>query len=419
MSNNIPEWSNRQVVLATLFVVAVAGGFWLIYRFRLVVFILFVAIVLGTAIRPAVNWLNKRGTPRSAGVIVMYLFILSAIAGFVILIFPLIAGQVTQIALNVPDYYQDMRSAMIGSSSRLLRILGYQLPAQLFSFFQGQVQSDGETIDRVSRTLQVTALAARGLFISIAVFLLGFYWTLDSERIIRTLLFILPSDRRDNFRELIAEVDSKLGSFIQGQSILMLAIGGMSLVSYLLIGLPYALVLAIFAGLMEAVPVVGPILGAVPAAFVALTIDPTKVVLVVVATAVIQGLENYLLVPRVMGKSVGVSPFVIILSLAAFTSLLGLPGALLAIPIAAIIEIIIERLVFSLEPPEDQIPAGRDYASVLRLEAQDLTKDVRMQLRHKDAPSDDRTDKIEDEIEAITLQLDALLEQVNMGQNQL
>jgi hypothetical protein len=165
--------------------------------------------------------------------------------------------------------------------------------------------------------------------------------------------------------------------------------------------------------------VVGPILGAVPAAFVALTIDPTKVVLVVVATAVIQGLENYLLVPRVMGKSVGVSPFVIILSLAAFTSLLGLPGALLAIPIAAIIEIIIERLVFSLEPPEDQIPAGRDYASVLRLEAQDLTKDVRMQLRHKDAPSDDRTDKIEDEIEAITLQLDALLEQVNMGQNQL
>lgn len=418
MSNNIPLWSNRQVVLGTFFVVAVAGGFWLLYRFRLVVFILFVAIVLGTAIRPAVNWLNRRGVPRSAGVILMYLVILSAIVGFVVLIFPLLASQLTQIALNVPDYYQDVRSAMIGSSSRLLRILGFQLPNRLFSFFQQQGQTDGETIDRVSQTLQFTGSVARGVFITIAVFLLGFYWTLDSERVIRTLLLILPSDRRDNIRELIAEVESKLGSFIQGQTILMLAIGVMSLIFYLLIGLPYALVLAIFAGLMEAVPVVGPILGAVPAALVALTLDPTKVILVIVATAVIQGLENYLLVPRVMGRSVGVSPFVILLSLAAFTSLLGLPGALLAIPIAAIIEIVIERLVFSLEPAEDQLFPGRDYASVLRLEAQDLTKDVRMQLRHKDTPSDEDTDKVEDEIEAIAIKLDTLLEQVNTEKKQ-
>lgn len=419
MPDNIPVWSNRQVALATLFVVAVGVGFWLIYRFRLVVFILFVAIVLGTAIRPAVNWLNRRGVPRSVGVIVMYLAILSAIAGFIVLIFPLIASQVTQIALNVPDYYQDMRSAMIGSSSRLLRILGFQLPNRLFSFAQQQGQTDGETIDRVSQTLQITGSVARGLFITIAVFLLGFYWTLNSERVIRTILIILPSDRRENIRELIAEVDSKLGSFIQGQIILMIAIGAMSLIFYLLIDLPYALVLAIFAGLMEAVPVVGPILGAVPAAFVALTIDPTRVIWVIIATAVIQGLENYLLVPRVMGRSVGVSPFVILLSLAAFTSLLGLPGALLAIPIAAIIEIIIERLVFSLEPPEEQVLPGRDYASVLRLEAQDLTKDVRMQLRHKDTPTDDTTDKIEDEIEAIALKLDSILEQVDTEMKQL
>jgi predicted PurR-regulated permease PerM len=194
-----------------------------------------------------------------------------------------------------------------------------------------------------------------------------------------------------------------------------LAVGILSLVAYLIIGLPYALVLALFAGIMEAVPIIGPTLGAIPAVFVALTLDSSKIVWVVLATVVIQGLENYLLVPRVMGKSVGVSPFVIILSLAAFTSLIGLPGALLAIPMAAILQIVLDRLVFS-EPVEEKNVSGRDYFSMLRLEAQNLTRDIRMQLRQKETPTDDRTDQIEDQIELITRDLDELLERVS-GQN--
>lgn len=411
---SVPDWSTRQVVTATLFVVAVTLGFWLVYRFRLVLFILFIAIVLGTAIRPAVQWLNRRGVPRPAGVMLMYLLIFLVLIGFVSLVIPLITREAAQIAANVPDLYQGLRSAMIGSSSRPIRILGFQLPPQLFFFLQ-QEQSGGETLDRVTQSFLVAGLIARSLFVALAVFLLGFYWTLDSERVIRTLLLLFPRKRREDTRELIAEVESRLGNFIRGQSILVLAVGILSLVAYLIIGLPYALVLALFAGIMEAVPIIGPTLGAIPAVFVALTLDSSKIVWVVLATVVIQGLENYLLVPRVMGKSVGVSPFVIILSLAAFTSLIGLPGALLAIPMAAILQIVLDRLVFS-EPVEEKNVSGRDYFSMLRLEAQNLTRDIRMQLRQKETPTDDRTDQIEDQIELITRDLDELLERVS-GQN--
>jgi len=413
-SVSVPDWSTRQVVTATLFVVAVSLGFWLLYRFRLVLFMLFIAIVLGTAIRPAVQWLNRRGVPRPAGVMLMYLLILLVLVVFILLVIPLITREAAQIAANVPEYYQGLRSAMIGSSSRLIRILGFQLPPQLFFFLQ-QEQSGGETLDRVTQSFLVAGLIARSLFVALAVFLLGFYWTLDSERVIRTLLLLFPRKRREDTRELIAEVESRLGNFIRGQSILVLAVGILSLVAYLIIGLPYALVLALFAGIMEAVPIIGPTLGAIPAVFVALTLDSSKIVWVVLATVVIQGLENYLLVPRVMGKSVGVSPFVIILSLAAFTSLIGLPGALLAIPMAAILQIVLDRLVFS-EPVEEKNVSGRDYFSMLRLEAQNLTRDIRMQLRQKETPTDDRTDQIEDQIELITRDLDELLERVS-GQN--
>lgn len=408
---SIPEWTNRQVVLATLFVVSVGLGFWLIYRFRLVIFFLFIGIVLGIAIRPTVQWLNQKRIPRSASIIGIYMLIFLGVLGFVWLIFPLIAGQITQIALNIPDYYQVLRNSMIDSSSRLLRILGFQLPPRIISF-SPTGQPDGQAIDRVAQTLQIAGYISKGLFATIAIFILGFYWTLESERAIRTMLLFLPGDRREPVRQGIADIEAKLGSFIRGESILVLSIAIMSFIAYLIIGLPYVLVLAIFAGIMEAVPVVGPILGAIPAAFVALTIDPSKVIFVIISTLIIQGLENYILVPRVMGKTVGINSFAILLSLAAFTSLLGLPGALLAVPLAAVLQILLDRLVFNIEYSEDQGVHGRDYSSLLRLEAQDLAKDVRMQLRQKETPTDQRTDKIEDEIESIALELDAFLEKI-------
>ena len=155
-------------------------------------------------------------------------------------------------------------------------------------------------------------------------------------------------------------METKVGSYVAGQAILCLIIGLMALVAYWLIGLSNALVLAFIAGVMEAVPLIGPLLGAIPAALVGLSLGPGKLVWVIVATVVIQQLENNLLVPRVMRKTVGVNPFVSLLALFAFSSLLGLAGALMAIPMAALVQILLDRFVFGPAAIEPELSAGRD-----------------------------------------------------------
>jgi len=129
-------------------------------------------------------------------------------------------------------------------------------------------------------------------------------------------------------------------------------------------------------------------------------------------SVIIQQLENSLLVPRVMHKAVGVNPFVSLLAIFAFSSLLGIPGALMAIPMAAIIQLLLDRFVFDPGPTESMVSVGRNFASRLRYEAQDLARDLRKQARLTKGGSDRRakqTDQVMDEIETITTDLDALL----------
>lgn len=413
----MPNWSARQVAIATVFVVAVGLAFWFIYQIRTVIFILFLAIVLGTAIRPGVDWLKRRGLPRAGGVIVIYLAFLCLTIGFVVLVIPLVIEQGTAFTINLPDYYERIRSTLLQSPSLVLQRLGLQLPPRLFLLTQ-EIPTDamnGEPLDRVARSFQMLGLLTRWAFILVAVFLLGFYWTLESEKAIRSLLLLLPAKRRDSIREIIADIESKVGGFIRGQIILSLSVGSLALVAYLLIDLPYALILAIIAGVMEAIPVFGPTLGAIPALLVALSVSPMHAGWVLLATVIIQLIENYLLGPRVMNKAVGVHPIVILLALAAFTSLLGLPGAFLAIPMAAISQLLLDRLILVPSTNNNQIPQGRDRLNVLRYEAQDLAQDVRKLLRQKEQPANQELDQVEDAIETIALELDQILAQIDQN----
>ncbi len=126
--------------------------------------------------------------------------------------------------------------------------------------------------------------AAKAIFMAIAILLLAFHWTLDGPRTIQSLLPLVPKGQRESISELISAMETKVGFYIAGQGVLCLVIGIMALVAYLLIGLPNALVLALVAGVLEAVPMIGPLLGAIPAAVIALSIAPSKLVWVIVAT---------------------------------------------------------------------------------------------------------------------------------------
>jgi predicted PurR-regulated permease PerM len=411
------------VVLGTLFVALVAAGFWLLIRFRSVFLILFIAIVLSTAITPLVEWLRRRGLPKAAGVILIYLLLVAIIAGFIWLIAPLILDQVALISRVLPQYYSTLIDMLRSSPSYLIRRLGFEFPTNFPTFGlpapaptpsqPGTTPPDENPLSQVGVFFHWFGLTVRGLLTAIGVFFLAFYWTLDSERTIRSLLLFLPVANRENVRELFNDMLGKVGSFVLGQIILCASIGAMSLGAYWLIGLPYALLLAMIAGLLEAVPVFGPTLGVLPAVLVAVSAgQPSKVLYVILAAVIIQQMENHLLVPRVYGKAVGVNPVVTLLALFAFASLFGLMGAVLAIPLAAIIQLVIDRYFLSRRPQEPVEAEGRGQFSLLRMEIQELAADVRKQVRDKDEAVRRDSDQAEDSIEAIANDLDSLLAEI-------
>jgi predicted PurR-regulated permease PerM len=404
----LTQWTARQVILGTLVVLGVALGFWLLYDLRLVLFSLFLAIVISTAISPAVDWLYRGGISRGVGVVLIYLGLLLILLAVSLLVAPLVMEQGATIAANFSGYYQNFLEVLHGSSSRLIRRLALQLPSSL-TVAPDSGQAGGEALDAVARALSYAGLIGQGLFVFTAVLLLAFYWTLERERLLRTLLLLKSSEQRESIRELIVTTEEKVGAYLRGIALLCLIVGSMALAVYLWLGLPYALLLGIIAGLLEAVPMVGPALGALPAVLVALSYDPSKAIWVVIATAVIQFIENTVLVPRVMRRTVGVSAVGTLLSLAAFGTLFGLAGAFLAVPMAVVLQVLLERFVLGPQALEPERPEGRDYFSVLRYQAQDLVQDVRKQVREKPEDLSEVSDEVEDAIEAIANDLDAIL----------
>jgi predicted PurR-regulated permease PerM len=312
---------------------------------------------------------------------------------------------------------------MAQSNIALLQLAASYLPPELALASLPQLLSP-----RATTTTDTTAAApVAGLplydlltstFLVIAIFAMGFYWMRDRDKIIYQFLLLLPAPQRDRVEQLIEEVEQKVGHFYQGQLLLCGAVGGVSFLAYWLIGLPYALTLGAFAFIFEAVPMIGPLLAAIPAILIALTISPTMTGIVILINLMVQFLENNILVPRIMDRTVGVNPIVTVLSIAGFTTLLGLAGALLAVPLAAIIQLLFERIVFHFRAPEnsDSAPAAplagvqeRNQYSVLRVKAQDLAQDVRKQLRTAKPGLTAESVELEELIEAYTMELEQLL----------
>src|SRR5215203_3959848 len=197
-------WTFRRVVGATLAFSLVVFCFWILYRFYHVLFILFIAIVIGTVIRPIVNWLYQRGIPRIAGVILVYILLLVLFAGFLRLLFPLIFEQSTTLATDIPSYYQDLRAWLNHNSNQLILRLGQLVPAALPSLSPRVTQQTGaEVVASAGQVLGYAILTARVIFSAILILALTFYWTLDGPRIIKTFTLLIPQDKRDSISELI------------------------------------------------------------------------------------------------------------------------------------------------------------------------------------------------------------------------
>lgn len=410
-------WDARKVVLATLTVAAVTGLVWLLVRFHDVVFLLFVAIVISTAIKPAVDTLQRRGIPRPAGIIAVYILVIVLLVVMIVVAAPLVSEQITRISGAVPGAYRAFRDQMLQTSNLFIWRLGLALPDQfppaaapIAEDAEGAVPGIRDAWLMISPVLQTLA----GIIIT---FVLAFYWTVEGERIKRAALMTLAIDRRESARELVASLEAQLGRYIVGQGLLMLSIFVISLIGYLAMGLPNALVLALFAGLMEAVPLVGPALGAIPAAAVAYSMNPQLVIWVILFTLIVQQLENNVLVPRIMRRSVGVHPLVTLLALTALSALFGVIGAIVAVPLAAILQLLFFRYIVEREHANGDALEGRDLLSVIRYDAQELVNDMRRQVRARDPSEGEEHSPVADDLEALAIELTEMLAGNQNGKN--
>ena len=410
-SEEVTTWTTSQVILATLFVVCVFLTFWLLFKLRIVLFLFFVAIVIGTAIRPAVEWLHRRGVSRAIGVIIIYVLIGAVVSGIFALVLPVLVEQTTQIAQNLPQYYTSFREALLNSSNRLLQNIGLRVPSQFAMLLTRNRVNAEQVLTQVGQTLLYTNLILKGILSTLAVFLLAYYWTQEGTFVIRGLLRFFPPQRKKHAREFLQLAEYKLGRYVRGEGLLCLSIGIAAFIAYLLIGLPYVLVLAIFAAIMELVPIFGPALGAVPALSVALSISPTKAIWVVVATVLIQTLENAFLVPRIMKSSTGVNPIIVLLSLIAFSAVFGFMGALLAAPLAAIIQLLVSRVVLTAAESAKQAENKAIQVTAMVDESQKLMETI--------YETSNKNPAFKDLPEADRLELYLLAEELNNTLNQI
>jgi predicted PurR-regulated permease PerM len=249
-----------------------------------------------------------------------------------------------------------MRIDLLTQPVGLVRGVGRVLPPTLSLPQLAALMPDGDAAEAVDPwALPLTAIGAGFAFVS--VFVMAYFWSLEGESIIRRLLLRAPIDRREDIRTLIAEIQGKINGYFRGQLVLCSSIGLFSAVAFFVIGVPNALLLGLLMAIFEAVPVVGPVLGAIPAVLMAASAAPDKVPWVIGAVIVIQVAESNLMVPRVMDKAVGVNAIVSMLAIAAFGALFGFAGALLAVPLAAVLQILFSRLVFDA-PTRESTPPG-------------------------------------------------------------
>lgn len=412
------EWSARQIVLATLTAIGVVFIFLLLYRFYMVVFIFFVAVTLQIGLRPAIDWLERRGIRRDLALILVFALLFGLVGGFIWFAVPLLIGQVNTIGQQLPSYYANFYNYLVNSHSGLLQVLAASLPAKFpLSLSAVTAATSGATIDTITPAWQFVTSLSYMIFVAIVIFMLAFYWTTEGDLITRRFLLLAPQAHRDELRDLLGEIEIKVGAYFRGEAILCGIIALLSMAAFFVIGVPYFFALGLVMGLCEAIPTFGPTLGAIPVVLITLNTAPEKVVWVIVAIAITQFLESHFIVPRVMDRSLGVNAVVTLLAIAGFGVLLGIGGAILAIPLAAILQILLNRLVFNVpiteEAPKPVVVTEdleRNRISVLRLETQELMHDVRKRVRNDEEtmPNADN-ERAEDLLEAIALDLDGLL----------
>lgn len=323
MTNPIIKYLINNHFLAALIVIALV---WLSIQLSGILIIVFISYIIMAALSPFSDFFIRKRVPRILSVLIPYTI---AIVILVLLVFPLVPFFISQIQLllsNLPKY-----------ANQVANIFNLQVDADgIRKFFETDINALSQN------ALSVTGKIFSGFFSTLTVFVISFYLMLQREMLKKQFTTLFPKKYQDHALKTIAHIENKIGWWLRGQLILSFTIGFCTWLGLTLLGLPFALPLGLFAGMLEIVPTIGPIVSAIPAVIVALTISPGLAISVALFYILLQMLENNLLVPKIMEKAVGLNPIVIIIGVLVGSKFLGILGALLAVPFIAIVFIVLK-----------------------------------------------------------------------------
>jgi predicted PurR-regulated permease PerM len=315
-------------------IIVILLAIYFLYLIKGVLAILFVAFLFSSAIEPAVDWLQRRKIPRVLSAAILYLIVVSLIGLFVYLFVPPIAREVVEFSKNSPEYISKVTSGL----SFLDGYSDNQANANLMSEV-GSLGADWQ--GAAGKIFSSLVKFFGGILSFILIIVLTFYMLVEDRALNKLILSVVPKEHQRYALSLSNRIELGVGKWLRGQLLLSLIVFTIAYVGLLIIGVKYALVLALIAGLAEFIPYLGPLISAIPALLVSFIQAPVLVIAVAILYYLTHWLEGHIVVPQVMGRIIGLNPIIIIAVMLIGFRLAGLVGVVLAIPLAMSANIIL------------------------------------------------------------------------------
>ena len=334
----------RRAAVATLVGLSVIVGALALWKIKVVIALLFSGFIVAAAMRPSIDWLERRAhLPKSLGVLLHYL----VVAGLIAL----------ALWLLVPRAITQVQQATRGNSLHHAATHSSGIKHQLLTSLDKRLRRLPSGSQLVHPAVEITKTAFEVLVGIFFVFAVGAYWIFERDRTIGLVQSMASRKHRRVIRDTWVLIDQKLGAFVRGEIVLIIFVAVVLSTGFYAIGLPYWLLIGSFAGLVELVPIIGPLAAGALAVGVGLTQSWHMALFAGLIVLGVRQLEDNIVVPKVLGHATGLSPLVVLSSVTAIGILLGAAYVLLAIPIAAVLATLIDVVVRDVDPAEQDVPA--------------------------------------------------------------
>jgi predicted PurR-regulated permease PerM len=338
--------SAKRVALSTLIVLAIVVGVLALWKLKLVLALVFLGFIVAAAMRPGIERLNRARVPRGIGLLLHYLAFAALLTLFLWIVVPRAIDQV-QNALGGDTKAQIHREAKQSTG----------LKHEILTAIDKRLREVPKAGALLHPAVEVTLRVFEGILGLFFVLATAAYWIFERERAVDFVTSLLPRPRRKKVRDTWDLIDLKLGAFVRGQALLILLVGTLLTLAFWAVGVPYFILIGAFAGVVEIVPVIGPIAAGALAVGVGLTVSWHVALAAGICVFVVRMLEDYLIVPRVLGEAVGLSPLLVLISVTAVGILFGGFAVILAVPLVAVLVTLIDVVIRDKDPAEEDVPA--------------------------------------------------------------